>query len=58
MMSVADVLTALGAGAGLAVLLIMAVVPLLVDRHRPAEREPPSAVEGECAGCGTVGGRA
>ncbi|WP_219419380.1 hypothetical protein [Pseudonocardia nigra] len=39
MTSFGDILTVLAAAAGTAVLLIMAAVPLLVDHHRPAERD-------------------
>jgi hypothetical protein len=35
MREVGDVLTVLGASAGIAILLIMALVPLLVDSYRP-----------------------
>jgi hypothetical protein len=36
-----ELLTVLAAGGGLAVLLVMAAVPLLMDSHRPLEREAP-----------------
>jgi hypothetical protein len=39
-MNIQTVLTDLGAAAGIAVLLIMAVTPLLVDLHRPWKRAP------------------
>jgi hypothetical protein len=38
MTNVGDVLTALGATAGIAVLLIMALVPLFLDMHQPTAR--------------------
>ncbi|MGH3588868.1 MAG: hypothetical protein ACRDQ0_21380 [Pseudonocardia sp.] len=38
MSTVSDILTLLAAAGGLGILLVMAVVPLLVDRHRPQER--------------------
>ena len=42
MTNFADVLTVLAAGGGLAVLLVMAAIPLLVDSHRPFDREEPA----------------
>lgn len=41
MTNFADVITVLAAGGGLAVLLVMAAVPLLMDSHRPLDREDP-----------------
>jgi hypothetical protein len=41
MTNFADVLTVLAGGGGLAVLLVMAAVPLLMDSHRSLEREEP-----------------
>jgi hypothetical protein len=38
MTSFGDILTVLGAGAGIAVLLIMVAVPLMTDHHRPQEQ--------------------
>ena len=38
MTNFADVLTVLAAGGGLAVLLVMAAVPLMLDRDRGPER--------------------
>ena len=38
MTNFAEVLTVLAAGGGLAVLLVMAAVPLMLDRDRGAER--------------------
>jgi hypothetical protein len=52
MTNFAEVLTLLAAGGGLTVLLVMAAVPLLMDSHRPLERET------GVRGCGTVGDRA
>jgi hypothetical protein len=44
MTNFADVLTVLAAGGGLAVLLVMAAIPLLVDSHRSFDREEPARV--------------
>jgi hypothetical protein len=41
MTNFADVLTVLAAGGGLAVLLVMAAVPLMLDRDRGHEHERP-----------------
>ncbi|MHA6631381.1 hypothetical protein ACU61A_38605 [Pseudonocardia sichuanensis] len=38
MTNTADILNLLAAAGGLGVLLVMALVPLLVDHHRPRER--------------------
>jgi hypothetical protein len=40
MTNFAEVLTVLAAGGGLAVLLVMAAVPLMLDRDRTPERVP------------------
>jgi hypothetical protein len=40
MTNFAEVLTVLAAGGGLAVLLVMAAVPLMLDRGRTPERVP------------------
>jgi hypothetical protein len=40
MKNFADVLTVLAAGGGLGVLLVMAAVPLLLDRDHRSERAP------------------
>jgi hypothetical protein len=41
MTNLGELLNVLAAAGGLAVLLVMAAVPLLVDSHRPLEREAP-----------------
>jgi hypothetical protein len=40
MTNFADVLTVLAAGGGLSLLLVMAAVPLVLDRDRTPERVP------------------
>jgi hypothetical protein len=49
MTNFADVLTVLAAGGGLAVLLVMAAVPLMLDRDRRQEREQPAYLRGRDA---------
>ncbi|WP_433275084.1 hypothetical protein ACQPZA_27565 [Pseudonocardia xinjiangensis] len=39
-MSFSDVLTIIGVVAGIGLMLVMAVVPLLTDRHRPHSDRP------------------
>jgi hypothetical protein len=55
MTNFADVLTVLAAGGGLAVLLVMAAIPLLLDRDVRPERAAPVIMPG---GTSAVGGRA
>jgi hypothetical protein len=49
MTNFADVLTVLAAGGGLAVLLVMAAVPLLLDRDRRPERVGVHRADGQLA---------
>ena len=58
-----DLMTLLAAGGGLAILAVMAVVPLLLDQHRPrvrAEHARPVVVlpAQRAYGAPAVGGRA
>lgn len=39
-MSFSDVLTVIGVAAGIGLMLVMAVAPLLTDRHRPHSDRP------------------